>query len=493
MEPISETPNVTLDNHVDKEIAGCLNLEAPRSFFLFAGAGSGKTRSLVNALEHVQEAYGARLRLRGQQVGVITYTNAACEEIRRRIRFDPLFHISTIHSFAWNLIGGFNIDIREWLRQDLAQNIRDIQVEETRGRAGTKASITRQAQVESKRQRLERLNEIKTFTYNPTGDNKEKNSLNHAEIIKICASFLSQKPLMQRILVNQFPILLIDESQDTNKHLIDAFLRVEVTHRSRFSLGLIGDTMQRIYGDGKDKIERELPAEWSKPEKKLNHRCPKRIVRLINQIRREVDDHVQVPRSDSIEGCVRLFVFPLNTPDKSTIEEAMRGHMAEIAEDDEWNIKEKCKILTLEHHMAAKRFGFQNIFDPLYAVEAFRTGLLDGTFPAIRLFTQNVLPLVTAQQQGDKFAAARIVRNLSPLLSKPRLKAAAEPRQQLKIAQDAVTDLMSLWIEGEPTCGAVLENIAASHLFLIPDILRPLLKPIQQILSWRRSLRWRAF
>ena len=39
-----------IDGHVDAEIAACLNLTSPRSFFLFAGAGSGKTRSLVTAL-----------------------------------------------------------------------------------------------------------------------------------------------------------------------------------------------------------------------------------------------------------------------------------------------------------------------------------------------------------------------------------------------------------------------------------------------------------
>lgn len=468
--------NLTMDNHVDDQIAACLSLESPRSFFLFAGAGSGKTRSLVNALKHVRQEYGVRLNIRGQRVGVITYTNAACDEIKRRIEFDPLFHVSTIHSFAWDLVGGFNGDIREWLRKNLAYDIQDLEEAEAKGRSGTKASITRLAQIESKHRRLARLDEIKTFTYSPTGENKETNSLSHAEVIKISASFLSEKPLMQRILVNQYPFLLIDESQDTNKYLVDAFLVVESAHRSRFSLGFLGDTMQRIYNDGKDKIEQELPNEWEKPAKKLNHRCPKRIVQLINRIRSEVDDHTQEPRSDSAVGCVRFFVFPEDTPDKPATEEAVRGHMAKVAGDVAWNDRERCKILTLEHHMAAKRMGFQNVFGPLYEVEVFRTGLLDGTLPAIRLFTQVILSLVTAQQRCDKFATAKIVRDFSPLLSSKRLKVATEPRQQLQIAREAVESLMLLWAEGEPTCGAVLNNVAASDLFSIPDSLKPLLK-----------------
>lgn len=468
--------NVTLDDHVDDQIAACLSLDAPRSFFLFAGAGSGKTRSLVNALKHIRKEYGKRLNLRGQRVGVITYTNAACDEIKRRIDFDPLFHASTIHSFAWDLIGGFNADIREWLRKNLAIDIKELEEAESKGRSGTKASITRQAQIESKCRRLASLDEIKTFTYSPTGENKERNSLSHAEVIKISASFLSEKPLLQRILVNQYPFLLIDESQDTNKYLVDALLLVEAEHRSRFSLGFLGDTMQRIYNDGKDRIEQELPDEWEKPAKKLNHRCPKRIVQLINRIRSAVDDHVQEPRSDSAEGCVRFFVFPAEIPNKPATEDAVRAYMAKVANDDEWNNREQCKILTLEHHMAAKRMGFQNIFDPLYEVEDFRTGMLDGTLPATRLFTQNILSLVTAQQRGDKFAAAKVVREFSPILSTSRLKAAAEPRHQLHIAEEAVKSLMSLWAEGEPTCGEVLENVAKNDLFSIPDSLKPLLK-----------------
>lgn len=100
----SEAPlesNITIDDPVDVEIAGYLKPEEPRSFFLFAGAGSGKTRSLVHALNHIREKHGHDLRLQGHKVGIITYTNAACDEIDRRIDFYPLFHVSTIHSFAW--------------------------------------------------------------------------------------------------------------------------------------------------------------------------------------------------------------------------------------------------------------------------------------------------------------------------------------------------------------------------------------------------------
>jgi DNA helicase-2/ATP-dependent DNA helicase PcrA len=472
IQAVAANSNVGLDEHVEAEIAACLNLENPRSFFLYAGAGSGKTSSLVNALEFIKSKNLARLRLRGQQVAVITYTNAACDEIVRRLRFDPTFYVSTIHSFAWKLIGGFNKDIREWLRKKLQAEIWEIEELETKGRAGTKASAARLAQIESKGRRLGRLDEIKKFTYSPTGDNKDRDALNHSEVIEICASFLSEKPLMQSVLVNQYPFLLVDESQDTNKRIVDALLLVQAAHVGQFSLGFIGDTMQRIYNDGKERIEEELPPDWARPAKRLNHRCPKRIVRLINQIRRQVDDHTQEARSDSIEGLLRLFVFPADIADKPAIENSVRAYMARLTEDADWNEREKCKILTLEHHMAAKRMGFATVFEALSSIDDFRTSLLDGTLPATRLFTANVLPLVTAQQRGDKFSVAKVVRDFSPLLNAQTIKDAPDQREQLRTARSAVDSLMQLWHNGEPNCGAILGNIAESGLFLLPESLK---------------------
>lgn len=48
---------------VDEQIFNCLNLDNPKSFFLFAGAGSGKTRSLVNALDFLRKQQGEFLRI----------------------------------------------------------------------------------------------------------------------------------------------------------------------------------------------------------------------------------------------------------------------------------------------------------------------------------------------------------------------------------------------------------------------------------------------
>ena len=300
---------VTHEDELRKTIAACLDLEEPRSFFLYAGAGTGKTRAVVEALDIFRDRYGTQFQQSGQQVSVITYTNAACDEIRRRIDFDPIFAVSTIHSFAWEQIHTYHKDISAWLRVQLSTQITELCQKQAAGRSGTKAAAEREIQIKSKRNRLQNLDVIKRFTYNPNGENIGKNSLHHAEVIAITAAFLADRPLMRQILVRKHPVLLIDESQDTQKDLIEAFFALQAEHRDQFCLCLFGDTMQRIYADGKVGLEEAVPADWETPAIAINHRCPKRVVTLLNRIRSEADGAQQEPRQGAPEGVVRLFLI----------------------------------------------------------------------------------------------------------------------------------------------------------------------------------------
>jgi DNA helicase-2/ATP-dependent DNA helicase PcrA len=113
------------------------------------------------------------------------------------------------------------------------------------------------------------------------------------------------------------------------------------------------------------------------------------------------------------------------------------------------------------------------VFNPLYEIGDFRTGLLEGTLPALRFFSESVLPLIEAHRQSDKFRIAKIVRERSPLLSAKALQTTNSAQAQLQIAREAVVSLISLWNHGEPTCGQVLRYIAITTLFEIPESLKP--------------------
>ncbi|MGY1520185.1 UvrD-helicase domain-containing protein [Luteimonas sp. A482] len=461
-----EAPNDEIDAAADAEIAACLNPNALTSFFLFAGAGSGKTRSLVSALSHVQAAWGARLRQRGQSIAVITFTNAACDEIKRRVQFDPLFDVRTIHSFAWSLIEGLNSDIRAWLTDHLVAEIADLRQKEANGRAG-KAREERIAKIAAYSARLEAMPGIRKFIYSPTGSNRTRDALNHADVIKITAHFLSEKPRMRGIFVGRYPILLVDESQDTNAALVDAFFRVDAEHSGAFAMGLIGDMMQRIYVDGKEDLDVGLPPAWRTPKKVMNHRCPSRVIELLNAVRDATDQQKQRPRSDAAKGFVRLFVLPAEHPDVGGAEIGVAQRMAEITGDDAWAVPDKVKTLTLEHKMAARRLGCFEVFSALYALDS--QSLLQRTQSVALFFTDQMLPLVEARQAGDRFGLMRLLKMHSPLMTTEAL--AVNPgRGYLAHVQAAVDSLAGLMTENQdPSLLVVLREVARSNLLEVPE------------------------
>ena len=139
-------------------------------FVMVAGAGSGKTTSLVKALAHIQRSQDKRLRRHGQCIACITYTEVAVEEIRSDVGNDPLFHVSTIHSFLWSVIKPFQSDLRQWVRDRLDRKIAEEQekLDNPRTRQSTK---DRAAENNARfRQQLEQLGTVKSFKYGTGSD-----------------------------------------------------------------------------------------------------------------------------------------------------------------------------------------------------------------------------------------------------------------------------------------------------------------------------------
>lgn len=245
---------------------------------------------------------------RGKQIAVITYTNAACDEIGRRLQYKPIFMVSTIHSFLWEMIKNFQQDIKIWVERSIAAEIDELQNKQQTGRGGS-AAANRAKKIESKQQRLERIKTVRRFSYNPNGDNLGFDSLSHDEVIKIGSEFIATKETMQQILINKFPIMLIDESQDTKKELVDALLCVYENHKD-WAIGMFGDTMQKIYTDGKEQLDGVVPKEWVFPQKVMNHRSAARIVELANAVRKLSDGKEQRPGAMRKRG---LYVCLLRT------------------------------------------------------------------------------------------------------------------------------------------------------------------------------------
>jgi len=473
-----ETAPANFDDDADVTIRSCMNPANPQSFFLYAGAGSGKTRSLKNALHAFREAHGSGFRRLGKKIAVITYTNAAADEIAERVGEDPLFPISTIHSFCWKHIETYHTDIQAWLLVTLPANLADLHERQAKGRAGTKAALDRERAIASIMKRLDWLSVPRRFTYNPNGDNFGTDSLSHSEVLKIMAAFIVTKPAMQIVLINKYPFLLIDESQDTNKDLLESFFALAAAHKGKFGLGLFGDMMQRIFLDGHPELERLIPKDWARPAKRLNHRSPQRVIALGNVLRAPIDGQIQLARDDSSLGIVRLFIGSSAMVDKPSFEQRVRARMAELCGDPDWESQATVKALTLEHHMAASRGGFLEMFRALDGDSRLGTGLRTGELPGLRLFTERVVPVVRAARANDSFAVMAHLRATSPLLKRATIIDTPTPHNPLLPIRSGVNALLALNLENTATTFFdVLQCVAKHRLFEIPAALRPFVDP----------------
>lgn len=453
-----------VDDHVDEEIQRCFSKEDPKCFFVFAGAGSGKTRSLIKTLTFLDEIVGDWLLTNRKQIAVITYTNAACDEISRRLHYKSIFSVLTIHSFLWELIKNYQSDIKDWVINAINLEIAELKEKQRKSKAG-KTSEKRAEEIRKKEERLSKISTIKRFTYNPNGDNVGYDSLNHNEVVKMGSEFICSEDTMQNILISQYPILLIDESQDTKKELVDALFAVCEKHKGKFIVGMFGDTMQRIYQDGKENLSRCIPDDWVKPKKIMNHRSASRIEALANAIRLTVDTQQQRPRSDAEVGNVRLFIVS-SVANKELTEQRVAEIMSEETGDDEWRDSKQIKSLILEHHMAASRFGFLELYAPLNEVFSFGTALRDGSIPELSFLSKVISPLVQAYKSDNDFEVLKIVKEYSPLMDKKQWLQLEDQTEVLKKVENSVNKLMDLWKDNSiPTCLDILHSIHETGLF----------------------------
>lgn len=466
---LAETKPIDHDNIVDDGIRECLRAGSGRSFITFAGAGSGKTYSLKKALDFLKTEHSDQFARQGRQIAVVTFTNNAADEIRDRIEQSSIFAVSTIHSFCWSAIDGFNEDIRRWYLEKVPVDLEEIEGLERRGRAG-KASDARRRTIIRLKEKLEWLAEPRSFVYDPNGVNSSRNALSHADVLKIFSHFLTSKPMMTEVIVNKFPFIFIDESQDTNKDVVSAFFHLQKAKSDKVVIGLLGDTMQRIFGGGEPELGKSKPSGWTPFDKEMNHRSARRIVGLANQIRTEDDGRIQYAREGAAEGYVRYFLLSHGVSDKDAVESKIRERMAQITCDQAWTdtSSEGTAILLLEHKMAGIRLGFDKLWDRLSESGKIKGQISEGDNGELNFFSRVVFPLAEASLNENRAELMSILReNKSPLLEASVFDANKnDPLQLARVAEQAFKEVIST---DTVSLLCVLEVLAKHNLLHLPS------------------------
>ena len=460
-----------MDLQVDETLEKCILSSPRKSFFLFAGAGSGKTHSLVLLLKKIRDSIGKDLLLQGKNVAVITFTNAATDEIINRLDYSPVFHISTIHSFVWDAIKFYQTDIKRLYCQYIQEDIQVLYEKQEKAKSkATKTYLSNAEKIEHLKEKLGKAKTIEKFVYNPNGSNPEYNALKHAEVIKISAQMIMDSMMLQRIIAQRYPILLIDESQDTKKELIDAFFKIQENFSEAFTLGLLGDQKQRIYTAGKENLVNIIPPEWEQPVKKMNYRCAKRIIKLANTIGQDLDIHAeQTPREDAGDGLIRLFVVQQHEGiNKDEVEKTVMKIMSDHTADEKWFGKDAdVKILTLEHMMAARRMGFDQFFGPLSKVTKYQMTFLQGTVSEVEFFTKEVLPMADSMKEDGRYAL-EVLKAYSPLLSRQNTE---KPYELYLRCRDEARNVANI-VNSNHTIREVVKSICDSQLLTVPEVVR---------------------
>lgn len=460
-----------MDLQVDETLVKCILSSPRKSFFLFAGAGSGKTHSLVLLLKKIRDSIGKDLLLQGKNVAVITFTNAATDEIINRLDYSPVFHISTIHSFVWDAIKFYQTDIKRLYCQYIQEDIQVLYEKQEKAKSkATKTYLSNAEKIEHLKEKLGKAKTIEKFVYNPNGNNPEYNALKHAEVIKISAQMIMDSMMLQRIIAQRYPILLIDESQDTKKELIDAFFKIQENFSEAFTLGLLGDQKQRIYTDGKENMVNIIPPEWEQPVKKMNYRCAKRIIKLANTIGQDLDIHAeQTPREDAGDGLIRLFVVQQHEGiNKDEVEQTVMKIMSDHTADEKWFGKDAdVKILTLEHMMAARRMGFDQFFGPLSKVTKYQMTFLQGTVSEVGFFTKEVLPMADSMKEDGRYAL-EVLKAYSPLLNRQNTE---KPYELYLRCRDEARNVANI-VNSNHTIREVVKSICDSQLLTVPEVVR---------------------
>jgi len=418
------------DTPTDIELRERLSVEGHRHFVMIAGAGSGKTTSLIKALNYLKQSRGSQMQRKAQHIACITYTDVAVEEISGDVGHDPLFHVSTIHSFLWSVIKPFQSDLHAWVRQRLAEKISESQSKIGKPRTREATKEKERANIVRYRYQLEQVDAVKKFTYG-TGSDYANGVLGHSDILKLGPSLITEHELMRAVVAQRFPVIFVDESQDTAPDFVSALKVLAGSASQEFCLGFFGDPMQKIYMTGVGDIS--LEENWQSIEKPENFRCPISVLNVINKIRAEADGLEQTRGRmidqggvlTHVQGTARLFILPADNQRAERLA-GVRAWLSLHNNDPHWQSDEAegdVRMLVIVHRIAASRLGFPNLYSSLNdkAPESLKSGLIDGKAWIVLPFLRYLLPLILAHRGGDDFKVMSLLRQYCPRLQPERL------------------------------------------------------------------------
>lgn len=440
----------------DDEVVECLTQR--QSFSMVAGAGSGKTRSLVQALKWLRDNEGAHMLRDGQKVVCITYTNRAAAVISDRLRQSPLFVVSTLHSFLWSEVRHFQPSIRESLRRCVIPGHIAKQKEEDNGGTSKAATEARAKAAEFERA-LSELDSVSGFRY---GDdtpysNFFRGEIGHDDLIALAADMIQTSYALRRVLGQKYPYIFVDEAQDTFPEVVAAFNAL-CSGEGLPIVGYFGDPMQQIFDK---RMGSFAGPEGSRVITKVeNFRSAPEVVDLLNAFR---DDVTQVAAGSNAEltgsvGMTLVRAEPPEAPRKRYSEaqlERAGQRLRDAIESWGWAQNSEAKQLFLVRQMIARRLGFlalHMLFTGQYASTRAQNAYEEGNHYLLRPLVETIVPLIRAHRNHDAREVMRVLTSKTVAFCPTGTHAEKSIREVRGIANEvtaAVADLYESKTLGE--------------------------------------------
>lgn len=342
------------------------------NFKVEAGAGSGKTYSLMKVLTWIKENNYFKYVKKGQKIACITYTNAAVNVIKERLGEDTFIIPCTIHSFAWDVIKKYQKElIGLILTNDMLPKDFDIEKD-----------IIKKVSYELG---------VKYF------DNGIL-YLFHNDVIELF-SYMLNCHKFRVMLASQYPVIFIDEYQDANEDIINQILKFFINEKSLPSIqfGFFGDSWQTIYKTNKaiGKIDSENIFEINKI---VNFRSCPEIIDCLNKIRPDLKQKSALEDGDGLVKVVHCNDYKgLRRSDRNFVgdlpPEEIKKRLNSIIK--QFDKDSPPKVLMLTHKILANQQDYINIYDK------FGSGFKDNEDKLIN-FVANVLePVIVSLSKND--------------------------------------------------------------------------------------------
>lgn len=440
-----------VETTADAEVRSCLDRH--QSFALIAGAGSGKTSSLVDALERIREREGRQLRQNGQRVACITYTKRAVEVIKIRLGFDDLYLVSTLHSFLWDQIGCFQFDIREALRLGRLPAL--IAKERAKDNGGnSRGALEARAKVERFEQDLAALDMVERFKYSDAKFGDYPNGqLGHDDIIEIATYLFAENATFRRITGLRFPYIFVDEAQDTFDGIV-AGLNFVCEGDGLPIVGYFGDPWQQIYDGSIGAFT--PPANGKTVSKTENFRCSESVIRLLNAFRDGVKQYA-AGKNKGHEGTVVFRLVKAEVPElprnRYSEEQITRvlTRMDVALADWGWEDRDDVVRLFLVRQMIARRMGFSELnrlFNGPYASTRAEDAFAAGEHFLLLPLTMTIYPLIAAHGAGDSRRIIDLLRRDSPAFAIDGLNASKTLKTMIDTSLSLIDQLNVVWKSG---------------------------------------------